>query len=204
MAKAGRRYLLVLYAHMLNRWWPAVFFLGAALLALAWGLRRWPFEQWRWRTMASVGGIVLFGALLLLIIRRRAYVQPFGDHLRLVTPFLRLNISYKRIRRASSSAMHALFPPRSVSSWNRGILQPLHKMTAIVVELNGYPVSQAVLRLFLSPFFFKDKTPHIVLLVRDWMRFSAELESLRGGAGPVTVQKRPMDQSILSRLPPNR
>jgi hypothetical protein len=56
--------------------------------------------------------------------------------------------------------------------------------------------------MFLSRFFFKDKTPHLVILVKDWMQFSTELESLRSGFGtePQPAQKRTRN-SILSRLP---
>jgi len=201
---AGRRYPLVIYTHMLSRWWTAVFTLGLSLLALAWALRSWQFEEWRWRTTASLGVLVVCAGVAILIFRNSAYVQPFTDHLRLVTPFLRVNISYKRFRRATSAAMYSLFPPRSISGWRREILRPLQKMTAIVVELNEYPISHTVLRLFLSPFFFKDRTPHFVILVKDWMTFSAELESRRSGAGDSAVQRSSQDQSILSRLPPNR
>ena len=56
------------------------------------------------------------------------------------------------------------------------------------------------LRLFLSPFFFKDKTPHLVILVQDWMAFSTELESLRVTAEE-PAQKKVKDLSILSKLP---
>jgi hypothetical protein len=202
MAKGGRRYPLVVYTHMMNRWWPAVFTLGLALLALAWALRSWGFEDWRWLAFISIGGLNLFLGILLLILRKSAYVQPFSDHLRLVTPFLRLNISYKRFRRTSSANMGALFPPQSVSNWRAEIIQPLAKMTVIVIELTGYPMSQSSLRLFLSPLFFKDKTPHFVILVDDWMRFSNELDSVRSGAGPSSPQtQRPSGNSILSRLP---
>jgi hypothetical protein len=200
MAKGGRRYALVVYTHMLNRWWPAVFTLGIALLGLSWALRSWGFEDWRWLAFASIGGLNIFLGILLLLMRKSAYVQPFSDHLRLVTPFLRLNISYKRFRRTISANMGALFPPQSVSSWRREIIQPLAKMTALVIELTGYPMSQSSLRLFLSPLFFKDKTPHFVILVDDWMKFSNELESMRSGAVPSAPQKK-RDNSILSRLP---
>jgi hypothetical protein len=202
MAKGGRRYPLVIYTRMLNRWWPAVFTLGISLLALSWALRSWGFEDWRWLATASVGGLNIFLGLLLLILRKSAYVQPFSDHLRLATPFLRLNISYRRIRRASSANVGALFPRESISSWRAEIIEPLARMTALVIELNGYPMPQSKLRLFLSPFFFKDKSPHFVILVNDWMKFSSELESMRVGAGsaPAPQQKR-VSGSILSRLP---
>ena len=200
MAKGGRRYPLVVYTHMINRWWPAIFTLGLALLALSWAIRNWGYEDWRWLAFSSIGGLCIFLGILMLILRRSAYVQPFSDHLRLVTPFLRVNISYKRFRRASSANMGALFPPQSVSSWRREIIQPLAKMTALVIELTGYPMSQSSLRLFLSPLFFKDKTPHFVILVDDWMKLSNELESMRSGTAPSAPQKK-RDNSILSRLP---
>jgi hypothetical protein len=200
MAKGGRRYPLVVYTHMLNRWWTAVFTLGLALLGLAWALRSWGFEDWRWLVFTSIGGLSVFLGILLFLLRKSAYIQLFGDHFRLVTPFLRLNISYKRVRRTVSANMGALFPPQSVSSWRREIIQPLAKMTALVIELTGSPMSQSSLRLFLSPLFFKDKTPHFVILVDDWMRLSNELESMRSGAVSSAPQKK-RDSSILSRLP---
>lgn len=203
MVRVGRRYPLILYAHMINRWWPATMTLGLALFGLAWAVSYTypdPAYNWQWLTLASVGGFALFVSLILIFMRRMAYIQPHGDYLRLVTPFLRLNISYKRLRRATSATMSSLFPPRSISGWKQEILAPLGNKTAIVIELTGYPVSQNVLRFFLSPFFFKDRTPHFVFLVQDWMRFSTELESLRVG-GEVTSPRRPVDQSILGRLP---
>jgi hypothetical protein len=201
MAKRGKRYPLVIYTHMADRWWPAIIALGIALLALAWALYDWGFEEWRWLAFASIGGLNLFMGLMLWILRKSAYVQPFSDHLRLATPFLRLNISYKRFLRTSSANMGSLFPPNNVSKWQAEIIQPLAKMTASVIDLRGYPMSQATLRLFLSPLFFKDKTPHFVILVDDWMKFSSDLESMRTSGADISTPQKKRDSSILSRLP---
>ena len=201
MAKGGRRYPLIIYTRMLDRWWPAVFVLGLALLGLAWAFYSWGFEEWRWLVFVSIGGLCVFLGFLLLIFRRSAYIQPYSDHFRLVTPFLRLNVSYKRFLRASSVNMGALFPPNTISKGQADVVQSVAKMTAIVIELRAYPMSQAVLRAFLSPLFFKDKTPHFVILVNDWMKLSSELESLRTGAGPSEPQQKKRESSILSRLP---
>ena len=203
MAKAGRRYPLVIYTRMLDRWWPATLVLSLALFATAWGASRTPQGQaapLAITVTTGLGGLALFVTLFLFVIRKAAYVQPFGTYLRLATPFLRLNISYRRFRGSTTSEMRALFPPRSISSWRREIIAPLSGMTAIVINLNGYPVSPVILRLFLSPFFFKDKTPHLVILVRDWLRFTTELDSLRLGRGQAAKVRR-RDNSILSRLP---
>ena len=142
----------------------------------------------------------MFG-LLLWLIRNSAYVQPFKDYFKIATPFIRLNISYKRVRRASTAHMGTLFPPNSIPKSQVEIMQPLSKMTAIVVELSTFPMAQPMLRFFFSPLFFKDKTPHFVILVNDWMRFSAEMESMRTGTTTSSAPQHKRDISILSKLP---
>jgi len=201
MSAVGRRYQLVMYTHMMDRWWRAVLAIGIALLGLAAVVYWWGFEDWRWLTLGSTGLFILLVGIFIFTIRKSAYVQLFKDHLRLVTPFLRINISYKRVRRTASSNMASLFPPSSLSGWRSEIIEPLANRTAVVIELNGYPISQTVLRFFLSPFFFKDKTSHFVILVQDWMRFSSDLETLRAGGGLVAPQQKSSNHSILSRLP---
>ncbi len=204
MARAGHRYPLIVYQHMLNRWWPAMITMGLGMFALAYSEYIQPMAQflpWRWQLFAGIGVLAIVIGIFLLLIRHIAYVQPLPNHLKLVTPFMRINISYKRFKKTTTTEMRYLFPHKSMSGWVEDIFAPLASKTALVIELNGYPISPALLRMFLSRFFFKDKTPHLVILVKDWMRFSSELDSFRTGIdlNPPT-QKRPKN-SILSRLP---
>lgn len=202
---ASRRYPLVIYRRMINRWWPEILALGIILLGLAWPVYQNPLgriQSWRWIGLILLGGGMVLSALLLLAMRGMAYVQVFPTHIKLATPFLRLNISHKRLRRATTAEMRALFPPAKMRGWKREVIAPLGGRTAVVLELNGWPAAPELLRWFLSPFFFKDKTPHFVILVDDWMRFNLELDSLRHGETPSRPHpRRPADQSILSRLP---
>jgi hypothetical protein len=203
MAKAGRRHHLLIYSHMLNRWWPATLTLSLALVAVAWGVSKTPEGQAQpYLVNATLGlsGVTFIFTFLLFIFRKAAYVQAFPNYLRLVTPFLRLNISYRRFRGTTTTEMRAIFPPTSLSGWRRDIIAPLSTKTAIVINLSKHPVPPFFLRWFLSPFFFKDKTPHFVILVDDWLRFSAELDSMRF-RNKQAEKKRPRDNSILSRLP---
>ncbi|HET9588331.1 MAG TPA: hypothetical protein VFO91_06050 [Anaerolineales bacterium] len=204
MARAGRKYPLIVYRHMLNRWWPAMIAMGLGMFALAYSVYIEPMSQflpWHWQVLAGVGVLSILVGVFFLIIRQMAYVQPLPGHLKLVTPFMRINISYKRIKKTTTTEMRYLFPPKSLSGWLQDIIAPLGSRTAMVIDLSGYPISPRVLRLFLSRFFFKDKTPHLVILVDDWLRFSAELESMRTGINLQSVpQKRPK-VSILSKLP---
>ncbi len=214
MARAGHRYPLIVYRHMLNRWWPAMIFMGLALFGWAYVEYRqpadsvlWPFFigdllVWPWQLLIAVGVLAILVGIFFWIIRSFAYVQPYPNYLKLVTPFIRINISYKRIQKATASEMRYLFPYKGMSGWVRDIFSPLATKTALVLELNGYPLPPAMMRLFLYRFFFKDKTPNLVILVQDWMRFSSELESMRSGIDPnPPAQKKRSKDSILTRLP---
>lgn len=204
MARAGRKYPLVVYRHMLNRWWPALIAIGLGMFAIAYSeylQPLGPFLPWRWQLAAAVGGLAILVGIFFWVIRFFAYVQPFPTYLKLATPFMRINISYKRIKKTTATEMRYLFSYKSMSFWIKEIFSPLATKTALVIDLNGYPISPTLLRLFLYRFFFKDKTPHLVILVEDWMRFSTELESMRSGVDPnPPSQKRPKN-SILSGLP---
>lgn len=191
MPPSGRRHTLVLYTHMLNRWWKSLFLIGATLLGMVAALALLPSSMpqytflqvadWVLWIAGGAGGLAILTTLFLITVRKSAYVQPFPTHLRLVTPFLRMNIAYRRIRQASSAEMGRLFPPRKqrVLGLHNSILRPLSKKTAIVLEMNGWPLPRAALKLFLSPYFFPDKTSRLALLVPDWVAFSTDMESFR-------------------------
>ena len=204
MARAGHKYPLIVYRHMLSRWWTPMIAIGLGMFALAYSEYIDPIGQflpWRWQLFATIGGLSIFVGLFFWAIRYFAYVQPLANHLKLVTPFLRINISYKRIKKTTTTEMRYLFSYKSMSGWVREIFSPLATQTAVVIDLNGYPISPFLLRLFLYRFFFKDKTPHLVILVKDWMRFSAELESMRSGIDSNSPPKKRSRDSLLSRLP---
>lgn len=208
MAKSGPRHPLMLYRFMLDRWWPVTLWTGIMLLVLALGLGRLPGllpqytfmvvtyrELW---TLAGIGGLSILFSLFLMLIRSHAYVQLFENHLRLTTPFLRLNIAYRRIEQTSTSELQQLFPPKRLSNWRREMLRPLAARNVVVLSLAGYPVSRILLRFFLSPFFFPDKSPKLALLVPDWIKFSSELESRRGAL--LEKDSLPGDEDPRARL----
>jgi hypothetical protein len=189
---------------MLNRWWPAMIAIGLGMFALAYSEYihpLGPFLPWRWQLAAAVGALAVLIGGFFWIIRYFAYVQPYPTYLKLATPFMRINISYKRIRKTTATEMRYLFPMKSMSWWVREIFSPLATKPALVLELSGYPVSPVLLHLFLYRFFFKDKAPHLVILVEDWMRFSTELDSMRSGIDLNPPTQKRQRSSILNRLP---
>jgi hypothetical protein len=178
--KAGKRYPLLIYQRYMDRLWQPTLALGlllAAIWALAWftpiSILQPGNEMW---LFVGAAGCLSF-SLFALLARRVAYLQFHGDHLRLVTPFLRLNISYRRIRSVRSADFTQLFPPQKSSWAERSFLEPYYGRTVIVVELSAYPLPRGLLRLFLAPQMFSRQVTGFVLIVPDWMSFSAELDS---------------------------
>ncbi len=199
MAKAGKRYPLLIYDHTLSRWWPATLALSVVLLVLWWFMPRFKAEKdWQDLALLLISGAAFAMTIFIFLMRKAAYVRPYRDHLRLVTPFLRLNISYKRFHKTTVTKMIELFPATGMSSWRFETMTPLLSKTALVVEMKSHPMSQKVLRFFLSPFFFKDKSPHLVLLVKNWMQLSSEMESLRTGGDLGTGRRKDDTSSIFS------
>ena len=204
MARAGHKYPLIVYRHIVNRWWTPMIAIGLGMFALAYSEYIDPVGRllpWRWQLLAAIGGLSIFIGIFFWVIRYFAYVQPHPNYLKLVTPFIHVSISYKRIRKTTATEMRYLFSMKHMSGWIRDIFSPLATNTAVVIELTGYPISPVLLRLFLSRFFFKDKTPHFVILVKDWMRFSSELDSMRSGMDIHPPTQRRSRDSLLTRLP---
>jgi hypothetical protein len=190
MARNGYRHRLVLYTFMIDRWWKLTLGIGIALILLAAGLGGLPSVLPGYRFLwvddmvlwvaGGAGAAAILLTFFLIAIRKSAYVQPFPTHLRLVTPFLRMNISYRRIRQASTSEIQRLFPVERSKGVRRRLLRKFATQTAIVLVMQGWPLPRWALGMFLSPFFFPDKSSRLALLVPDWMAFSTDMESFRG------------------------
>jgi hypothetical protein len=189
MPRSGRRHCLVLYTYMLDRWWKSTLRIGILLLALAIALWFLPIQlpqyHFLWVSdltlglIAGAGAYAIILSVLLIFLRKSAYVQPFPAYLLLITPFLRLNISYRRILQASSVEMQHLFSFGRNKGLRKRLLRPLASQTAILLEMRGWPLPRWFLSLFLSPFFFPDRTPRMALLVPNWMDFSVDMENFR-------------------------
>ena len=167
----------------MDRIWKASLPLGL-LLGLIWGFQFFSGVQLiaipnnSWILGAAI--VILVFSVVAFLGRYAAYTQACRDHLLLATPFLRLRISYRRMRRVHPSDFSQLFPPNQASWAQRNFLAPYYSKTAIVIELNGYPLSPSILRLFLAPPMFYRQSPGLVLLVSNWMEFSTELDTFRG------------------------
>lgn len=180
--KFGKRHRLLIYQRVMDRLWAATLVLGLVVAATWW----WagdifppipePFD-----TIVLAGGTILITlGFLLFLMRGMAYVQASTDHLRVATPFIRLKVSYRRIRTTHPAEFHQLFPLSKAKWAERRLLEPFYGKTALVVELSEFPIRPSVLRLFLPRVMFSPQAKGLVLVVKDWLALSTELESYQG------------------------
>jgi hypothetical protein len=194
MPRKPKRYPLLLYERMLKRWISATFWL--AVFVTGFGAAAWfyapQFPDFNIYLLLGAGAFAFLVTLILFLIRKSAYLQLYPAYLRIVTPFMRVKVNYKSIKRTNTAEMGNLFSMKKVRGMRREIVAPYLKHTAIVLNLSAYPMAPWILHSFLSYFFFipKDKTPHFILLVDNWLDFSTDLESSRSAA----IQYRPPQQ----------
>ena len=200
MAPKPKRYKLILYQHLMKRWYGATFFLGLVLVAF--GVYVYFFvEDIR---LSDTGSFTLWGlgafsiiiALILFLLRSGSFVRLFPTYLQIVTPFMRVKVPYKSINRTQTMEFRNTLAKKKIKGQQADIVVPFTNKTVIIVSLAKFPIWAGFLRTFMSPFFFMDKTPHFVLLLDDWLGFSTELESLRAGAKQYAP---PQVQSFISQ-----
>ena len=192
--KPGKRHQLLIYRRWMDRIWEPTLFLGF-LLGAAWVWVQYSGEsifQTRADVWLLIGAItsILIG-LFALLARNMAYVQAFPTHLRLATPFLRLNISYRRVRSAHPANFQQLFPPAEAGWGERRFLEPFYAKTVVVLELSSFPLNPFLLRLFLPRQVFSRRKRALTCVVQDWMGFSTELDSFIGAWQQTAKRQQP-------------
>ena len=122
----------------------------------------------------AIGGFAFIG-------RHLYYVQAKADHILIATPFIRLKTSYRRVLDIRSSEYWRICDSEKMNWATRNYLGPFFAKTAVLVNLKDYPMSKGMLRVFIPKQMLAKDAARYVLLVRDWMTLSTELDSRFGG-----------------------
>jgi hypothetical protein len=183
LAKKGVRHPLLFYRRTMDRVCEYTLILGI-FLGVAGG---WPLlkETYIWGINSNIWllGIALFSfaiCIFAFLTRLVAYVQVTTNTLNVVTPFMRLKISYRRIQSFHPVLIQQIFPSEKLSWAERSYLSAFNGKTALMVELHGYPIDPAILRIFWTAQMFSPQSTGLVLLVSDWMELSTEFDSFYG------------------------
>jgi hypothetical protein len=181
--KSGKRFpSLLLYRRTMDRVWRTTLLFGLVLLSVwAWTMFRPDSYFGGGESWFLVGAIVSLSlSLFSFIARFLAYVQAHTNYLSVVTPFLRMKVSYRRVQSFRPVLVQQLFPPGDSGWAERNFLEPFYGKTAVVMDLRGYPINPTLLRLFLPAQMFSRRSKGLVFVVPDWMEFSTEMDTFHG------------------------
>jgi hypothetical protein len=178
--RSGRRFRLLIYERMWQRWaWPCVLIVPASM-GLWWFAPGVPILYAPLRPLALVPALVSLVILAYAFLARRlAWVQCRPNHLRIQTPLYPLVVSYGRIKTVRPQTFAQVFDPAAEKQARRRWLRPYWGKTVLVVDLSKYPMGKAWLRLWFSPYLLAPDTSGFVFLVEDWMMLSRQLHEFR-------------------------
>ena len=113
--------------------------------------------------------------MLTWAISRVTYVQCTPRNVKIQTPLVPVEFSYRRLIGTRPTNLSDVFPPRKQKGARRAMLEDLWGETVIVVELKGYPISKKLLRLIMGPYLLTPRGTGFVLLVKDWMALNRQI-----------------------------
>lgn len=134
-----------------------------------------PFDNWLLVVVILTG----FMFVASFVARYFSYVQCYPGYFRIQTPVTRIVISYQRVQQVRPIIFKEMYPPSRQRWSRRRFLEPLFGLTAVGVNLKGYPLSERWLKLWLNDYMFTRDTPGFLFLVGDWMSLSREIDSYR-------------------------
>ena len=175
--RRGKRHPLLYYQRLSEQYfWPSVLIIATSTALLIWGPEKVaPFRP-ALTIAATCTGLAL---ILAFLYRLRAYVVCTSHHIRVRLPFHQLEIPYADIKTVRPTELFRIFPPQKQRWPARRFLMPILGATVLVIELEQLPQRTAWLRLWMSKYMISPEKVGLILAVRDWMSFRAELDEFR-------------------------
>ena len=177
-----KRYPLLLYREWIRPLSPPILAIAVVLTAV-WGFTLTGLLPERMMTSVPartplLGLAAAVAFLLWLFIRRlprAAYVQCRPEYLLLQLGFLRLIVSYSRVRTTRSVLHGQIHTIASQPRSRRALAKTLAGRQCVAVELTSYPMAFFLLRAMTHPFLFLGEQPGFLFAVEDWMGLDREV-----------------------------
>jgi hypothetical protein len=127
--------------------------------------------------VATIATFLLWG--IVTVLPRLSFVECRSDFLALRIGFLRLVVSYSRVRTTRSVLHGQIHPPKAQPRSRRGLAARLASIQSVAIELTSYPMAFFLLRAMTHPFLFLGDQPGFLFAVEDWMGLDRCIEEAR-------------------------
>lgn len=186
---AGRKHPLLAYRIRYRRHRGLYFVAALAVLALYAAIRLLPAETWRnvpWVPQLDwlwllIGIAVLVFAIFRLVAGAIPYVQCSERNLKIQAPIYQVVFSYKRVRETRPNTLFHVLEKGGLSRGERQFVldDKYGGRTAVIVEMNSWPMSMRWMRFWLGNLVFSSDSRALVLWVEDWMALNREISDYK-------------------------
>jgi hypothetical protein len=184
----GKKHPLLAYRVRYRRHRWLYFGVALAVLALYAGLNLLPADTWKnvpwvhdidW-LLLPVALVILAIAIFRAIAGSIPYVQCSERNIKVQAPLYQVVFSYKRVQETRPNSLAHAFEHANLSRRERQLVfDPKYSgYTAIIVDMNSWPMSLRSLRFWLGKLLFGSKKS-LVLWVEDWMTLNRELSDYK-------------------------
>jgi hypothetical protein len=185
----GKKHPLLVYRVRFRRNLGLFFFAAFAVLALFGAIQLLPAETWvnvpwvhqlDW-VLLIVGVLLLFIAIVRFIATRVPYVQCSDRNIKIRAPLYQVVFSYKRVHETRPNTLFHVFEKGGLSRGERKFVMDdrYGGQTAVIVEMNSWPMSVRSMRFWLGNLVFSSDNRALVLWVEDWMDLNRELSDYK-------------------------
>jgi hypothetical protein len=180
---AEKRYPLLLYREWMRSFTLPAFCIAILLTGL-WAVAHFGLLPAHMGISRSAQGLLLGIAslvaiglwLIVSLLPRAAFVQCLPDYLLLRLGFLRLIVSYSRLRTSRSVQHGQIHNSATQPQSRRALAVRMAFQQCIASDLTSYPMAFFLLRALTHPFLFLGKEPGFLFAVDDWMGLGRDLE----------------------------
>jgi hypothetical protein len=186
---AGKKRPLLVYRTRFRRNLGLFFSAAFAVLALFGAIRLLPAETWvnvplvvKWDwVLLVIGLLLLVVALVRFIATRVPYVQCSERHIKVRGPLYQVVFSYKRVHETRPNTLFHVFEKGGLSRGERKFVMDdrYGGQTAVIVEMNSWPMSVRSMRFWLGNLVFSADNRALVLWVEDWMELNREISDYK-------------------------
>ena len=185
----GKKHPLLVYRIRYRRHRGLYFIVAIALLALYVALHVLPPETWAtvswiydfdWLLLLVGAGLLMY-AIFRLLAASIPYVQCSERNIKIRAPLYQVVFSYKRVRETHPNTLFHMFENAKLSRSARNFVlsDQYGGRTAIVIEMNSWPMSMRLMRFWLGNLVFAPDNRALVLWVEDWMGLNGELSDYK-------------------------
>ncbi len=186
---AGKKHPLFAYRMRYRRNRGLYFVVAIAVLALYAAIHLMPAETWvnvpwvhqiDW-LLLIIGIVVLVLAIFRITAGAIPYVQCSERNIKIQAPIYQVVFSYKRVQGTRPNTLFHVFEKGGLSRGERKFVldDRYGGQTAVIVEMNSWPLSLRWMRFWLGNLVFSSDNRALVLWVEDWMTLNREISDYK-------------------------